>query len=214
PMDNETFGVTVLLGDADSGIFIDPDAGGWGNSDPNWFLEGKVYGQSGNGSNALLAQVRVTKPNIETYPVHIDLTPLGPTNLTFQYSYGGVVDREETVAGAVGEVTINTSAYLGPRVNPLALMPDGTLGVLIEFKQSPLDGHDAIFVRADGVTQHFDHISRVEAVGGGGLEGFSIVSERLGIFRNRHLIAGLGIFEATNQQLTIKAHASENFGTS
>src|SRR5687768_6563991 len=82
PGTNPVYGATILLGEADAGIFIDPDSDTWGNYDDNWVLEGKVYGLFRGSSNGLVATVRATKPDYEVYPVQIDFTPLGPTNLT------------------------------------------------------------------------------------------------------------------------------------
>jgi hypothetical protein len=211
------YGASVLLGEADSGIFIDPDSSGWGYAHPDWFLEGKVYGRFGNGSNGLVARVRATKPDIEVYPIEIDFTPLGPTNLTIQYFSDDKLLSADSTAGAVGSLTIGTAAYLGPRVNPFWRMPDQSIGVLIEFTQGRLGGEDdsynRIFIRADGITQPVDYISRVEVGGGGGLERFSFLDERLGMFGNRHRILGNGLFHAADRQLTVNQRDGTYAGT-
>lgn len=203
------YGASVLLGEADSGIFIDPDAGGWGWADPAWFLEGKAY----DGTNGLIATIHVTKPEIEIYPVHIDLSPLGPTNLTIQFLSGQRVTREETTVDGTGSFTINTARHLHPRVNPFWRMADGSVGVLIEFNpdndgyfdsESEPAGQERIFVRANGPSRHIDYVSRVEVAGGGGLEDFSFLDERLGMFGNRHRMLGSGLFQAANRRLTVR----------
>lgn len=215
PGTNPVYGATVLLGEADAGVFIELDAGGWGYSDPAWFLEGKVYGRFAGGSNALIATVRGTKPGIETYPVEIDFSPLNPASLTVEYSLNGVLQSDETNSAPTASFTVNTAVHLRPRVNPFVRLPDGSVGALFEFDpEYDWDDlpYDRIFVRANSPAA-VDYVSRVEVAGERSLEYFSFVDERLGMFRNRHRIVGGGIFQAADRHLTVRKHTGSLFGT-
>ena len=213
PGTNPVYGASILLGEADSGIFIDPGAGGWGSYDSSWYLEGKAYGRFTDGSNSLIGTVRATKPYLETYPVEIDFTPLNPTRLTLQFFTNGVKASEEATDGPIGSFTVNSAEYLAPRVNPFCRMPDGSVGALFEFHpefgQYPFD---RIFVRVDNPGRQVEHVWRVDATSGRDLYHFSFLDERLGMFGNRHRIAGSGVFEAAEGQLTIrKGDHSEDY---
>ena len=217
PGTNIVHGANILLGEADEGIFLDPYAEIWGNAWPEWFLEGKVYGQIQGGSNALVARVRGTKPGVEVYPIEVDFSPLGATNVTFQFLSGQTLVTEESSGGPTGSVTIRTANELRPRVNPFWRSRDGSVGALIEFVGAVDHGdqvfYDRIFARAEGVAQQVNYISRVEVAGGGGFGRYSIVEELLGMFGHRHRISGNGLFAAANGQLTIKGEGESFFGT-
>jgi hypothetical protein len=207
---NSSFGASVLLGEVDSGLFIAPDAGVWGYADSSWSVQGQVYGRLRDGSNALVSTVTAAKPNIEVYPVTVDFSPLGAASLTFQYSSNHVLLNEETIDGPAGTFTVNSARYLGPRINPFWRMPDGTIGVLLEFTEprnsdpwSRGPDYDRVFVRVNAPTQEVDHISRIDVLGGG-LESFSFLDEWLGMFRNRHRIIANGVFQGANRTLTIR----------
>jgi hypothetical protein len=205
PGTNGIYGTSVLLGEAESGIFIDPDAGGWGSYDPLWYLKGEVYGRLVGGSNSLIGTVRATKPYLETYPVEVDFTPLNPTGVTVQFFADGELLGEETNAGPIGSFTVSTATYLAPRVNPFIRMPDGSVGALFEFYPEWGDyPYDRIFVRADNPGRQVEYVSRVDATSGRELYNFSFLDERLGMFQNRHRIVGSGVFDAADGQLTIR----------
>ena len=213
PGTNTFWGATVLLGEADSGIFIDPWAGGWGNYDPNWFLDGKAYGRFADGSNGLIVTLHATKPALEYYPVEIDFSPLGPTNITVQQIDidNGTVVSEEDIPGSIGYIGVNSSINLNPRVNPFWRMPDGSVGALFEFYPYPPDRYNTVFVRPNGVTRNVDYVSRVEAIGSGGYYSFSFNDERLGKFGNRHHILNNGRFHAEAGQLSVTPGATVEF---
>lgn len=218
---NVVFGTSILLGEADSGIFINPEATEWGNADPQWFMEGKAYGQLANGSNALVASVRGSKPGVETYPVDVDFTPLGATGLTFQFFLEGRLVKEDITTGSVGSVTIRTANDLGPSVNPFWRTRDGSVGTLIEFAgyahydgdDGGDDAYDRIFVRADGATQQVNYVSMVEVTGSRELGWYQILDEGLGMFGNRHGMLGEGLFQAADGRLTIERPRQSDFGT-
>src|SRR6185503_5286300 len=111
-------GVSVLTGEADSGVFLYPDAPIWGDFSDLWFMLGKAYGRLNGTPNSFVSSLRVTKPNYETYPVAIDLTPLGPRSLTFQVFSNRTLVAETTTEGGTGGITVYANTYQGFRGNP------------------------------------------------------------------------------------------------
>lgn len=211
PGTNTFWGSVVLLGEADSGIFINPGAGGWGSYDDNWYLDGKAYGRFQDGSNGLIVKIHATKPALETYPVEVDFSALGPTNITIQQLENGVLTYTEDYAGAIGSFSINSSYQQHPRVNPFWRMPDGSVGAMFDFYPEGEDRQYSIFVRANGLTRNVDYVSRVEAIGSGTYDSFSFMDERLGMFGNRHRILSNGRLRAASGQLAVDGGATIEF---
>lgn len=212
-----TDGVSVLLGEADSGLFIYPDANIWGEFSSTWFMTGTAYGSLDGQPGMALSTVRGTKPHYEHYPIDVDLSPLAPASLTFQVFRGTQLETEVSVSGTTGRLTVHSSQYLGPRVNPLWIQADGSVGVLVEFTEaSSENGYpylsgpfgqslaDRVFIRADHPAHTLDHVSHVDVVGGGGFSEFSFRNLNLGVFHRPHQALGKSLFEARGGRLTMR----------
>jgi hypothetical protein len=224
-------GVSVLTGEADSGVFLYPDAPIWGNYSDEWFMLGRAYGRVNGTDRSAISSLRVTKPDYETYPVEIDFTPLAPQSLTFQIFSNRALVVETTIEGAGGEITIYSSTYLGPRGNPFWRMPDGSVGALIEFT-TPVVGSgeyypnsisgpfgnvygDRIFIRANQPANNVQFVSRVDVTGfSGEFNTFSFLDERLGVFARPHKALGPVTMNAARGQLTMAGftNLAEFFG--
>ena len=213
-------GVSVLTGEADSGVFLYPDAPIWGDYNDLWFMFGKAYGRLNGIPNSFVSSLRVTKPGYETYPVAIDLTGLAPRSLTFQVFSNRTLVAETTTDGATGEIIVYSNTYLGPRGNPFWLMPDGSVGAIIEFatpvagdgeyQRSSISGPfgdaygDRVFIRANQPANNVEFISRVDVTGfSGEFNTFSFLDERLGVFGRPHRALGPVTMTAAGGQLAI-----------
>jgi hypothetical protein len=221
---DDPFGVSVFLGEADSGAFIYPTAGEWGNYDPEWFLMGQAYGRmTSAGHDALIASVRVTKPGYEVYPVDVDLSPLEPQSLTFQVFSNDTVLAEATTPGAIGRIVVNSAPLVVPRGNPFWRMSDGNIGVLIEFTDTteifdedpwPRFGvsgpfgngirGNRVFIRANQPAKRALYCSRVDVFAN---IPFSIDDERLGMFSHAHKALGPVLFDTAGGRLTVAHHS-------
>jgi hypothetical protein len=212
-------GVSMRLGEADSGLFFYPHASVQDNYSENWFLLGKAYGTINGASNVLISSMRATKPYYETYPVEVDFSQLGATSLTFQAYLGKTLIAENTQVGAIGTVTIYSASYLGPRGNPFWRAADGSIGAVIDFDVTELPYRfglsglidenesglfaDRVYVRANNPTNVINFVSRMDLLGGGGLTDFTGLNARLGMFRRPHQILGPGLFDAAGGKLRI-----------
>lgn len=215
---DDTYGVSIGLGEADSGVFIYPD-GNWGNYGENWFWDARAYGEQ----NELVSSVHVRKPNYEYYPVEVGLASLQPESVTIQVLSNDVVLAETVADGSGASFSVTGSKYLEPRGNPYWRMPDGSVGVLIEFMSPSVFQHEygwgfsingpfgedfrgnRIFVRANNPRRTARHITRVDAIAGGGVPGFQITNERLGMFGHAHQALGPVAFGAGSGRLRIEA---------
>jgi hypothetical protein len=203
------YGVSVLLGEADSGVFMNIGAPVAESSDPLWFLEARAYGRFSSGGDGLISTSRGRKPDYNYYPVEVDLSALSPASVTVQYLCGATVQFEETTPGSFGYFSVGDRFYYPtPRFNPFWRMPDGSVGALLELIQEPpcaSGGYsfDRIFVRANRPSRQVDFISRVDMIGGGGLQSFSLGDEALGMFNRPHRALGPVLFNAANRRLTV-----------
>lgn len=211
-------GVSVHVGEADSGIYIYPDAYIWGSYGETWFLTGTAYGTLDGRPHVALSTVHGTKPYYEQYPIDVDLSPLAPVSLTYLVYVGDHLEAEAIVPGSTSRFEVFTSQYPGPRVNPLWIQADGSVGVLVDFTNADnVDGYpptlrgpfgdlsaSRIFIRADQPAHTVSHLSRVDIVGGGGLGEFSFVNLTLGVFRRSHQALGASLFEPHDGQLTMR----------
>lgn len=222
-------GISLHLGQADSGVFIDPYASDWGGYSDAWFMRGLAYGRVNGQTNVLVATMRGTKPNYETYPVLVDLGPLAPESLTFLVWSNGALVAEVTTPGHSGGITVYSGTSLGHRVNPFWRMPDGSVGALIEFMGTYDDYIPAtiagpfgeaignrIFVRANAPSNIVDYVSRFDVVIGGGITTFSIGDERPGVFGRPHRALGPALIEPAIGRLQLthrtQGYPGESFG--
>jgi hypothetical protein len=221
------FGISIALGEADSGLFVYPD-GNYANYGEGWFFDATAYESNGD----LISSVRVRKPYYETYPVSVDLSPLRPESLTIQVLSNRTVLVERTFDDSFAAFQVSGSAWLEPRGNPYWRMPDGSVGALIEFtgpyvfaqgdyyriyiggSEDELLRGNRIFVRANNPRRHVQHVSRLDAVAGGGVPGFEVRNERLGMFNHPHQGLGSILFNASRGRLllnTLEPFGSEDF---
>ncbi len=208
-------GVSLRLGQADSGVFISPYADTWGSYSESWFLLGTAYGKLNGQPNARIASLRARKPYYETYPVEVDLSPLQPASVTWQVWSNNVLLIEATDTAPGGEVVVNSSSTVGPRANPFWRQPDGSVGAMIEFLEPVGDttrvtgpfgettGGNRIFIRANAPTNSVEYISRFDVVAGGGLGGFALLDERPGVFGRVHRMLGPGLLVPSLGRLQI-----------
>ena len=223
-------GMAVVLGQSESGLFFYPDAPvGWGSFDPANFMLGKAFGRMNGTDGLLLSAMRAAKTYYEYYPVHIDLSPLGPASLTIQVLIDDHVALERTMPGAVTRIVVRSSVPVGPRGNPFWRMPDGTVGALIElteFLDSPRPGEyglsgieipgedepvvgNRVFIRANNPANVAEFVSRFEVYGGGGLPSFSMVDGRFPFGGLANKITGPSVFVPSNGTLTVRHYRRE-----
>jgi hypothetical protein len=200
-------GVSVALGDADSGLFFSPQL----NSQPEDtnFMSARVFGRVA-GHESLVGTVSCKRDGYGLYPMSVDFTAIGSSNLTVQVYCYGLLVREET--NTSGNVTFHTDSVgnLFPRVNPCWRAPDGSLGVLVDFQLSVVDlpqDHafgNRVFIKAEHPLSSVDYLSRVEIYGGGGLSYFEGSAEWLGLNSLPHMALGSAVFNASRGNLSIE----------
>ncbi len=224
-------GVSVRLGEADSGVFLSPYASIWGEFNESWFMDGSAYGRVDGLPERPISRLHARKPDYGIYPVKIDLSPLAPISTTFQVWSNSALVAERTIPEAIGEVTVRSTSTMGPRANPFWRMPDGSVGAMIELTELKfpseslaIDGPfgegvigNRIFVRADSPSQHANSVSRLDVVVGGGLGAFSVLDARPGVFRRAHRVIGPGVLLPLPGRLhvtiPIESEVKEPFGT-
>jgi hypothetical protein len=126
-------GLSVRLGQAQSGLFFSPHTQARLENDN--FMAGHAYGRSLNIERRLVS-VYCQRTDWATFPVTVDFLPLGTTSKTVQVFVDHILVGEETYTDGAITISSSSSDNLNPRVNPFWRMPDGSIGVLIEFIQS------------------------------------------------------------------------------
>ena len=202
-------GVSIFLGEADSGLFVYPST----YDDPNIgsFMLGKLYGSVNGETNRLISSVRGHKESIGYHPVQIDFAPLGSTHFTFQLFRGSSLVAQTGPHEGTMAVYGNYFDPYYPRVNPFWRMPDGSVGAIIEFDtHAPMSlpgigdiRGDRVFIRAENPTNVVDFASRLDVTGGGQLFWFEIYGARLGMFRHAHLALTDTLLQAHDRMLTL-----------
>ena len=207
------FGVSVHLGEAQSGVYVYPDAECRDDYRSMW---GNAFGNVNGETNRLISSIKGTRLAWGEYQVEVDLTPLGATSYTYQVWSHGLLTLHATNQGARSFInTINIEDY-DPRVNPILLTDTGP-GALIEFPdgtQFVLSGDDStgasgasgvgdrIFIIAEGATNHVSYVSRVDVFGSANLPSFNINDVRIGMFGRPHKALGDVNFAAAGGRLT------------
>ena len=201
-------GVSVRLGQAESGLFFSPYTRA--SLENHNFMAGHAFGRSA-GIERRLVSVFCERTDWATFPVTVDFLPLGTVSKTVQIFVDHILVGEETYTQ--GAVTVSTSndSNIGPRVNPFWRMPDGSIGVLLEFDSNPpialpsgrTTYANRLFIRANNPLFTVDYVSRVDIYGGGGLPEFSSIDERLGMFGRPHRALGGAVFAAKKNKLAI-----------
>ena len=201
-------GLSVRLGQAESGLFFSPYTRA--SLENNNFMIGHAFGRSA-GIERRLVSVFCERTDFATFPVTVDFLPLGTVSKTVQIFVDHVLVGEETYTNGAIVVSSSNDSNLGPRVNPFWRMPDGSVGVLLEFTSNPpiylpsgrTTYANRLFIRANHPLFTVDYVSRVDVYGGGGLPEFSSIDERLGMFGRPHRALGGAVFTARKDRLTI-----------
>jgi hypothetical protein len=201
-------GVSVRLGQAESGLFFSPYTRA--SLENNNFMAGHAYGRSA-GIERRLVSVFCERTDWATFPVTVDFLPLGTVSKTVQIYVDHILVGEETYTNGSVTVLSSNDSNLGPRVNPFWRMPDGSVGVLLEFTSNPpiylpsgrTTYASCIFIRANHPLFTVDYVSHVDVYGGGGLPEFSSIDERLGMFGRPHRALGGAVFAARKDMLTV-----------
>ena len=201
-------GLSVRLGEAESGLYFSPSTRAEHNDDN--FMIGHAYGRVG-GLTRRISSVFCKRETWATYPVTVDFLPLGTVSKTAQFFVDGLLIGEETYTNGAVTVSTSNSEYVGPSVNPFWRNTDGSVGVLLEFTTRPPitlpSGRyvyaDRIFIRANHPLFTVDYVSQVDIYGGGGLPEFSAINERLGAFGRPHRALGEVVFTAKKNKLTV-----------
>jgi hypothetical protein len=214
---NLPFGVSVHLGEAQSGVYIYPDAECRTDYRSMW---GNAFGNVSGETNQLISSVRGTRQAWGHYSIEADLTPLGATSYTYQVWSHGVLTLSVTNHGSLSAVnTLDVEDY-NPRVNPIFLTDAGP-AVLIEFPRGTVFGvsgdgstggtgsmgargvGDRMFIIAQGTTNHVNYVSRVDVFGSADLPSFAINDARIGMFGRPHKALGGVNFTASSNRLTV-----------
>jgi hypothetical protein len=200
-------GVSVLLGEADSGVFLYPLTGYVYEGD---WMTATAYGRFG-GSNQVVSRVAGTHSGNSSGTVTVDFTAQGATRLS---AFIG--------STFLGQIT-NSIAYIevlgngqGCRANPWWRLPDGSFGAMVELatpatvmsialapdRPVEVEGGTSIFIRPDDPTNTVDYISRVD-VTSGGFSSFCITDARVGMFHHGHKALGRATLSPTANTLVV-----------
>ncbi|HTD88119.1 MAG TPA: hypothetical protein VK850_16210 [Candidatus Binatia bacterium] len=216
---NYPFGVSVHLGEAQSGVYIYPnDAGCRGDGMSMW---GDAYGSVNGQTNRLISSIKGTRVSWGYYSIKADLTPLGATSYTYQVWSHGTKMMHVTNNGPCSFISTYNMEDRDPRVNPFYLTEAGP-AALIEFPYGTqfqlADNHtsigDRIIIIAEGATNHVDYVSRVDVFGNETLPAFGINTARIGMFGYPHAALGDANFIASGGRLTTERSQNTNsFGS-
>jgi hypothetical protein len=212
------FGVTVHLGEAESGLFAYPDDAGAlyeaylvDIEFSGYRLEGLAYGSVDGLTNRSISSLWVTRVGWGQYMMSVDFTPLGATGYTYEVFSDGHRTLVATNQGSCSGVsTYDIEPGVPPRANPVWRLTDG-IGAVIEFPRATrifvcggASGVGERFViRPEGATSRVDYVSRVDIVGSDGLPRFGIQDERIGMFGLAHRALGSVAFAAAKDELTL-----------
>ncbi len=206
--DSIAFGTAVHLGEAESGVYVYP-------AGVDEFLDGRAmwgfsYGSVNGVTNQLIGMVKGRRAAWGVYDVEVDFSAVGATNYTYQVWCHGTLNLYQTNRGSCsGVFTINVEDY-NVRVNPFFSHEMG-IGVIIEFpnrSQFAVEGGGSgvgnrFMIIAEGVTNHVDHLSRVEIFGSANLAAFAIEDARPGLFGRPHKALGDAQFSLQRGRLGV-----------
>ena len=209
------FGVTVQLGEAQSGLFAYPDDAGAVlevQSDfSGYLLTGLAYGSVDGETNRSISSLSVTRAGWGVYVMNVDFSLVGATSYTYEvYSYGVRTLLATNMGSCSGLSTYDIGPGIPPRANPFWRLSDG-VGAVIELpgvtRFFACDGGSGVgerlVIRAEGVTSRVDYVSRVDVVGSDGLPRFGIEDERPGMFGLAHRALGDVTLTAAGGELTL-----------
>jgi hypothetical protein len=121
-------GVSVQLGEADSGIFLYPLTGYLYEGDA---MEGKAYGRVSGATNQFISSVRGRHNGNQSATVTVDFTRLGATRLSV-FVGTTLLGR---ISNSIASIWVQGNGY-GCRANPWWRLPDGSFGALIELAEA------------------------------------------------------------------------------
>ena len=221
-------GVSIFLGESDSGISFSPSV--MSDPEPSDFLHAEVYGQLNGVTNQLLCTVRGWNVGGSEYSASVDFSPLGGNSLTL------VAFAGNQLVGTVANVDMDDGFWVGSdgwgnplrRVAPFWRMPDGSIGALFEFSwptwfgTTAFPAADRYFIRVENPTNATGFVSRMDITSqdlpqnygepetnyyGSGVTGFSLWDVRLGMFHRPHFTFGSTFLQATGGRLTTVSDA-------
>ena len=213
---NYPFGVSVHLGEAQSGVYIYPaDAGCRADNMSMW---ADAYGSVNDETNRLISSIKGTRVYWGYYRVKVDFTSLGATGYTYQVWSHGTKMMHVTNHGPCSSISTYNIEDRDPRANPFYLTESGP-AALIEFPygtqfmledESRTTAGDRILIIAEGVTNQVDYVSRVDVFGSENLPAFAINSARIGMFGLPHAALGDANFIASSGRLTAERSQDTN----
>ena len=215
------FGVSIDLGQADSGLFGYLDTYSSFQNDAN-FMVGRVYGRLNGLADQFICSLRATTIGWGgSYEVEANFSPLGSASLCYEVFNG--TRRVALVSGTSRSFFIDTYSEFGPWANPFCRLPDGGVAAIIQLSalrsiQLPVSGDaawvegDRILIRPENASAVVDFASRLDVTAGGGEDEIVITQERLGMFNHGHRALGNSILEATNGVLTVARLDEEALG--
>lgn len=206
---SDYYGVSVHLGEADSGLYFYPYAQSLYNGA---LMIGKMYGQVDGQPDELLTTMRAYRAGYAVFNVDCDFTPLGSSNVTFQ-----VFDGETLVATSSnqpGWMVIYSDSESAPRANPFRRLADGSIAAVVELSYTRSltipgieEGYgvwgNRILIRPENPTAEVDFASRLDVTAGAGLDEFFVTEERLGVFGRGHRALGHSLLQAEGGRLTL-----------
>ena len=199
-------GVSVQLGEADSGVFLYPLTGDLYEGD---LMEGKAYGRVNGVADQFISSVLGIHSVSGSVTVTVDFSALGASRLSV---FAGTTLLGH-ISNATAAVWVQGNGY-GCRANPWWRLPDGSFGALIELADtensisiSPVIEYqivqsNCIFIRPDDPTNSVEWVSRVD-VTSSGLGSFCLTDARLGVFHQRHKALGQATLYPAGGQLLV-----------
>ena len=199
-------GVSVHLGEADSGVFLFPLTGYLYQGDT---MEGKAFGSLNGATNQFISSVKGEHTGMSSVDVTVDFSALGATRLNV--FAGGILFGQ--ITNPVAVINVIGPGY-GCRANPWWRMPDGSFGALIELDGTgswntspPLNQDDGLaasylFVQPDDPTNSVQFISRVD-VTSTSLGSFCLTEAQVGVFHQRHRAIGQATLTPEAGQLVV-----------
>jgi len=199
-------GVSVQLGEADSGVFLYPLTGYLYQGHT---LEGKAYGRVNGVTNQFISSVVGMHNGDQSAIVTADFSPLGASRLSV-FANGMLLGQ---ITNSIAVIRVRGDGN-GCRANPWWRLPDGSFGALIELAQAealisfPPEAEDqtvegrSIFIRPDDPTNSVEFVSRVD-VTATNISSFCLTDARVGVFFHAHKALGQATLHPAPGQLTI-----------
>ena len=203
------YGVSIQLGEADAGIWAYPYHDGY-FGDGN-FMVARVFGDVNGGADQPVCTMSAQRQGEGNHVIQMDFSPIGASPLIYQVYANDVLVASAT--NTSGEAHIHTYSQSGPRANPFWRLSDGSIAGVVELSEQTwitLPGAedsggygDRLIIRGVNPTSPVNFVSRVDVMGGGGLDHFLITGLRLGIFSHAHLAVGPALLNAAGGRLEV-----------